>query len=169
MENPQCNVVDTGTLVNIRKINAIILDLCRLPVSPCTSGYAADLGRVRGGGGLGRRMAACSSKGQWRAFLRDLLVERGLSLTNREAWTGLNTEFGVDVASSDRQWVRDALKELVEELGLHSGEAAKKSKNAPKKRATPVLLSSESDDDDLVKGPAQVEAFIEKCRRDQTK
>ena len=112
MENPQCNVVDTGTLVNIRKINAIILDLCRLPVSPCTSGYAAELGRVRGGGGLGRRMAACSSKGQWRAFLRDLLVERGLSLTNREAWTGLNTEFGVDVASSDRQWVRDALKEL---------------------------------------------------------
>ena len=118
MENPQCNVVDTGTLVNIRKINAIILDLCRLPVSPCTSGYAADLGRVRGGGGLGRRMAACSSKGQWRAFLRDLLVERGLSLTNREAWTGLNTEFGVDVASSDHQWVRDALKELVETARL---------------------------------------------------
>ena len=58
MENPQCNVVDTGTLVNIRKINAIILDLCRLPVSPCTSGYAAELGRVRGGGGLGRRNAA---------------------------------------------------------------------------------------------------------------
>ena len=106
MENPQCNVVDTGTLVNIRKINAIILDLCRLPVSPCTSGYAADLGRVRGGGGLGRRMAACSSKGQWRAFLRDLLVERGLSLTNREAWTGLNTEFGVDVASSAFFFVR---------------------------------------------------------------
>ena len=45
-----------------------------------------------------------------------------------------NTEFGVDVASSDHQWVRDALKELVEELGLHSGEAAKKSKNAPKKK-----------------------------------
>ena len=40
MENPQCNVVDTGTLVNIRKINAIMLDLCRLPVSPCTVSYA---------------------------------------------------------------------------------------------------------------------------------
>eukprot|EP01049_Picozoa_sp_SAG25_P018306 SAG25_NODE_5193_length_691_cov_0.614865_1_plen_161_part_00 len=73
-------------------------------------------------------MAACSSKGQWRAFLRDLLVERGLSLTNREAWTALNTKFGVDVCSGDRQWVRDMLKELVEELGLHSGvDEAKKS------------------------------------------
>jgi len=51
-------------------------------------------------------MAACSSKGQWRAFLRDLLVERGLSLTNREAWTGLNNEFGVDVASSAFFFVR---------------------------------------------------------------
>ena len=71
MENPQCNVVDTGTLVNIRKIIAIMLDLCRLPVSPCTSGYAAELGRVRGGGGLGRRMAACSLK--WIALFQEYI------------------------------------------------------------------------------------------------
>ena len=59
-------------------------------------------------------MAAHSSKAQWHRYLQGLVADKGLSLTFRQAWTALNEQFGVDVDSSDRAWVKTVLGELVD-------------------------------------------------------
>ena len=62
------------------------------------------------------RMAARSSKEQWRAFLRDLIRQsnpgRECKLTQRQAFAKLSEKFGADVSASDRQWVKDVVCDI---------------------------------------------------------
>ena len=86
----------------------------------------------------GLRMAAArSSKQQWRRFLQDLVDERGLQLTPRQAWTEFNDQFGADVSSTDRRWMKDTLNELADikkEADAAAATAAAAAKNAERQR-----------------------------------
>ena len=79
------------------------------------------------------RMAARSSKDQWRAFLRNLIRQsnpgRDCKLTQRQAFAKLSEEFGADVSASDRQWVKDTMCDI--QQGIYDGKIAaqKVSKN----------------------------------------
>ena len=114
-------------------------------------------------------MAAHSSKGQWRTFLQELIDERGLELTPRQAWTALNDQFGADVSSADRRWCKDTLRQLAERTHTATADAAaKKSAAATKKSATAakrsrVLLSSESDDEEMACS-SRIETLTETLR-----
>ena len=109
------------------------------------------LRRVRwyGGLGCGARMAARSSKDQWRAFLRNLIRQsnpgRDCKLTQRQAFAKLSEEFGADVSASDRQWVKDTMCDI--QQGIYDGKIAAQKVLSKNKRQ--VLLSSSDDDDDV--------------------
>ena len=76
------------------------------------------------------RMAARSSKDQWRAFLRNLIRQsnpgRDCKLTQRQAFAKLSEKFGADVSASDRQWVKDTMCDI--QQGIYDGKIAAQQK-----------------------------------------
>ena len=56
--------------------------------------------------------AALSSKGQWREFLRELVLANQSTLTQRQAFAALREKFGDDVSAGDRAWCKTTVLDI---------------------------------------------------------
>ena len=63
-----------------------------------------------------RMAAALSRKGQWREFLRELVLANQSTLTQRQAFAALREKFGDDVSAGDRAWCKTTVLELFQRV-----------------------------------------------------
>ena len=107
-----------------------------------------------------RMAAALSRKGQWREFLRELVLANQSTLTQRQAFAALREKFGDDVSVGDRAWCKTTVLDIFKRVEAEKIYA----QNVRRGTGNPVLLSSssESEDDELVFRRGGVEAAVVK-------